>query len=90
MQIERIENIPIEDVDNDGIINLMSALLIQARQDYELSLNYCDPISARNKADYDARGIVGYIVGYVTGDKYFFAKEVDRRIDEERRKHGIK
>lgn len=77
----------LEEYNEDGLMNLAAALLACARQDYDARIKSHDFLSARLQADYDSRGIVGYIVGYATGDHEFMKKEVEAEIKKERSKY---
>lgn len=82
MQIERIENMPLEEVDDDGVIRLMSEIISQARSDYNTHLLACNTSGAIIQAESDSRGLLGHIVGYVTGDNQYLLKEVKRKAYE--------
>lgn len=75
----------------EGLINLASALVSNARQDYDIRIKSHDFLSARMLADSDSRGLVGIIVGYATGDRESMKKEVELKIEKERsRYNGVK
>lgn len=69
-------------VDNDGIINLAKALVTQAREEYNNSIECENYLDARIRANMDSRGIVGYILGWAVNDNEFLLKEVESRISK--------
>ena len=77
----------LEEYDERGLMNLAEALVSRAREDYDARIKSHDFLSARNLADKDSRGLVGYIVGYATGDHEFMKKEVEAEIKKERSKY---
>lgn len=77
----------LEEYDERGLMNLAEALVSNAREDYDARIKSHDFLSARSLADKDSRGLVGYIVGYATGDHEFMKKEVEAEIKKERSKY---
>lgn len=68
---------------DDGIINLAIAIIEQAVEDYQNHLDVCNDLQARLCAKADSNGILGYILGYATGDKDFLVKEVEKKISSQ-------
>lgn len=69
-------------VDNDGVVNLARALVTQAREEYDNSIECENYLNARIRASMDSRGIVGYILGWAVNDNEFLLKEVESRISK--------
>lgn len=70
----------INEYTDEGVINLASAILEDARNDYKAHLSVCNDLQARINAKMDSKGIVGAIVEYATGDREFMLKEVEEEI----------
>lgn len=70
----------INEYTDEGVINLAIAILEDARDDYKAHLNVCNDLQARISAKTDSKGIVGSIVEYITGDREFMLKEVEKEI----------
>lgn len=66
-------------IDDEGIINLIVAIIEQAREDYNDNIIRCDFFEARRLADMDRRGLVGHILSWTVNDSDFLFKEVKRR-----------
>lgn len=73
----------IKDIYDEGVIELSTALLQQAVEEYQAHLDVCNDIQARICADMDSRGIVGKILEYTTGDRNFLVKELDKKISSQ-------
>ena len=69
-------------VDNDGVVNLARALVTQAREEYDNSIECENYLNARISASMDSRGIVGCILGWAVNDNEFLLKEVESRISK--------
>lgn len=65
---------------DEGVINLATAIIKDAKEEYELHLSVCNDLQARICAKMDSRGIVGSILEYTVGDREFMVKEVEKRI----------
>lgn len=65
---------------DEGVINLSIAIIEQAREDYETHLSVCNDLQARISAKTDSKGIVGDILAFITGDREFLLKEIEKRI----------
>ena len=70
----------VDDYFDEGVINLASALLAQAKEEYQMHLDCCNDLQARICAVVDSHGIVGKILEYATGDREFMVKEIDKKI----------
>lgn len=66
-------------INDEGIINLITAIIEQARDDYHNNIIQCDFFEARRIADMDRRGLVGYILSWTLNDSDYLFKEVKRK-----------
>ena len=73
----------IKNVCDEGVINLATALIKQAVEEYQAHIDVCNDIQARACADMDSRGLVGTILAYATGDRNFLVKEVEKKISSQ-------
>ena len=69
-----------KEICDEGVINLSIAVINNARQEYQAHLNVCNDYQARISAITDAKGLVGHILEYCTGDRYFMLKEIEKKI----------
>lgn len=66
-------------IDENGLINLATALIEQAKHDYDVLIENGDYPNAKYMADRDSRGLIGYILSWCTDDPEYFKKEVEKR-----------
>ena len=66
--------------EDEGVINLASAIIENAVSDYYEHLSVCNDLQARISAQVDSKGIVGSIMEFVTGDREFLLKMVEEKI----------
>lgn len=69
-----------KEICDEGVINLSIAVLNNARQEYQAHLDVCNDLQALISAEVDAKGLVGYILEYCTGDRYFMLNEIKKQI----------
>lgn len=66
--------------EDEGVINLASAIIENAVSDYYSHLSVCNDLQARICAQTDSKGIVGSIMEFATGDREFLLKMVEEKI----------
>lgn len=66
---------------DEGIVNLCTALITTAKQEYESYIECGQFVEARARADMDSRGLVGYILAWVCDDSKALLKDVIKRTD---------
>lgn len=73
---------------HDGMINLMVAIINQAKADYAASVNEGNYIDARIQSRIDAKGFLGDMLFIVTGDRYALSEIVEAEIFSQLKKDG--
>lgn len=70
----------IKTFEDEGVINLSSAIVGNAVSEYNAHLSVCNDLQARICAQTDSKGIVGSIMEFATGDREFLLKMVEEEI----------
>lgn len=71
----------INDYIDEGVINLLEAIVKNAVLEYYTYLSVCNDYQARIRAQTDSKGIVGSIMEFATGDREFLLKMVEEKIE---------